>query len=465
MKDDCIHCAEFSRAELVRRAAQAGRGLPAVEPGMPLPAGTGLDRRSFLLGSAGLGLAVYGGGRLLPAALEAGVARAAALASPQQRILLSVFLQGGADSLSILFPDGDPKYRTLRTTLAIPAEQGLAFPWDPRLLWHPALQPLATLQSEGKLAVLPAVGYTHPDLSHFTSRHFWEVGATDAALQTGWLGRYLDQTGANDNPLQGLALDNQLQPSLAAAKAPIAALDGPERYTFETTGVGGDVQTRMLDAIGSLGAMKQTDAAMQTAGEVAARVATMRVQLAPFAPKTTGTNGISSPVPYPSSADPFPRRFAGLAAMLAAGLPLRVVTITAPGQFDTHADQPTALTNGLTLTASSLLAFQRDLEARGLADRVLTLVWSEFGRRGPQNGSNGTDHGAAGTAFVFGTRVKPGLVGEFPGLATGLDAQGNLIPTSDFRALYCALLEQWLGADATPVIPGATGFTRPQIVA
>jgi uncharacterized protein (DUF1501 family) len=94
---------------------------------------------------------------------------------------------------------------------------------------------------------------------------------------------------------------------------------------------------------------------------------------------------------------------------------------------------------------------------------VLTLVWSEFGSRAQENGSGGTDHGAAGTAFLVGTQAAGGLVGEFPGLAS-LDDNGNLNATSDFRSVYCALLEQWLAFDPAPVIPSASKFTRPALV-
>jgi uncharacterized protein (DUF1501 family) len=122
------------------------------------------------------------------------------------------------------------------------------------------------------------------------------------------------------------------------------------------------------------------------------------------------------------------------------------------------------LQQGLQLTADSLLAFQRDLEARGLADRVLIHVWSEFGRRGAENGSGGTDHGAAGVGFLIGTRAKGKMVGEFPGLAKGLDDDGNVVATTDFRAVYASLLEQWLGMDAGAVIPNAASFARPALV-
>ena len=114
-------------------------------------------------------------------------------------------------------------------------------------------------------------------------------------------------------------------------------------------------------------------------------------------------------------------------------------------------------------TVDAVVAFQRDLESRGIADRGLTQVWSEFGRRPQENGSNGTDHGAGGASFIIGTRAKGTMVGEFPGLST-LDAQDNLRATSDFRAVYCSLLEQWLSTDAAAVIPGAASLARPVLV-
>lgn len=429
---------------------------------MPLPAGTGLDRRRFLARTAGLALAVYGGSALLPRAFEEGVAAAAA-AGPQN-VLVSIFLEGGADSLSLLFPSGDPLYRTLRPRLALPDSVGVPFAEDDRLRWHPSLASLASLHSEGKVTVLPGVGYSGADQSHFTSRHFWEVGATSQHLRTGWLGRYLDRAGSLDNPLQGLSLDGRLQPALAAARMPVSSIDGPDRYEFWTRNVWGDVENRMLGAIGSLGAISHGgDAALAQATSALRQSARLREQLLPFRPKDDQP-GFTSPVAYPGKADDaFPRRLAGLAAMLGAGLPLRVVAMSAPGMYDTHDNQPQALTDALKLTADSLLAFQRDLESRGLADRVLVHVWSEFGRRARENGSNGTDHGAAGTGFVIGARASGTMIGEFPGLGK-LDENGNLRASSDFRALYSSLLEDWLGADAGAVIPGADRFARLRVI-
>jgi uncharacterized protein (DUF1501 family) len=445
-------------------AAEAGRGLPVIEPGMPLPAGTGLDRRTFLARSTGLLLSVYGAARVGFPGFAEGIARAASDAAPGQRVLVTVFLDGGADSLSMLFPAEDDRYRRLRPRLALPSSAGTPFRDDDRLRWHPALEGLARLHGEGKVAVAPAIGYSDADQSHFTSRHYWEVGSTHANTRTGWLGRYLDAVGAPDNPLQGLSLDGSLAPSLASTRVPVAAIDGPGRYDFWTHGVWGDVQERLLEAIGTVGAAASGDPALIAAGDVARQSDTLRRQLAPFAPEDGEGRGFTSPVQYPKADDAFPERMAGLAAMLAAGLPLRCVAVTAPGAYDTHDSQPQELADGLRLTFDTLLAFQRDLETRGLADRVLVHVWSEFGRRVRENGSNGTDHGAAGAGFVIGAHVRGGLIGEFPGLEHGQDGEGNLRATSDFRGLYAAILEQWLETEAAAVIPDAASFARPSLL-
>jgi uncharacterized protein (DUF1501 family) len=210
----------------------------------------------------------------------------------------------------------------------------------------------------------------------------------------------------------------------------------------------------MLETLGPLG-QRRRDPFLNQAATATAQSDRLRRQLAPFG--QNNGNGYGSPVTYPDG--DFPHQLAGLAAMLAAGLPLRCAAVSAPGEYDTHSDQPKALADGLDTTAQSLFAFQRDLEARGLAGRVLTLVWSEFGRRAEENGSNGTDHGAAGSAFLIGTRARGQMIGEFPGVTT-LDEDGNLLATSDFRGIYCSLLEQWFNQDAGAVIPGAGSFAR-----
>jgi len=449
------HCNDFTRTA----QARAGAGLPFVEPGMPTPAGTGLSRRSFLLRSAGLALSVYGAGKLGPLRAEDALAQGPA-GGP---VLVQVFLAGGIDSVSFLAPTEDPTYRSLRPKLALPPGTGTAFSEDPRLRWHPSASALAGLHAEGKVSVMPAIGYEHPDQSHFVSRHFYEVGALDPGLGTGWLGRYLDRVGSPDNPLQGLALDSSLAPALATGRVPVAAVDAPTSYDFWARDVWGDVDELMLETTARIGAAhRRSERALAQVAGAAMHTGALRAQLAPLR-TVDDVPAFTPPVTYPESEDSsFPERLSALAAMLAAGLPLRCVTITAPGDYDTHANQVELLDEPLKLTCDALAAFQRDLEARGLADRVLVQVWSEFGRRAEEN-AEGTDHGAAGLGLLIGSRAAGRMVGEFPGLDV-LDDHGNLRATSDFRAVYAGLLEQWLGTEAAGIIPDAGRMARPVLV-
>jgi uncharacterized protein (DUF1501 family) len=456
---DAHACHDFNRSQLLRAsAARAGAGLPTIEPGMPDPAGTGLDRRSFLLRGAGLALSVYGASKLGLEQLEAGVAQAAGPLGGAP-VLVNVFLPGGVDSLSVLAPIGDPRYRTLRPTLALSGGQGATFAEDTRLMWHPAAAGLAQLHGEGKVSVFPAIGYDHPDQSHFTSRHFWEVGALDTSARLGWMGRYLDVVGDPDNPLQGIALDASLAPALASARVPVSAISKPSDYSFWVSNVGDPTTAPMMEAYGKLGAIDGGSDALAAARTVVRQADGVRRSLGAFV-TSDGKPGYTSPVTYPGG--DMAARLAALGAMLSAGLPIRCVAVQGVGGYDTHDGQAETLATNLSKTVDTIVAFQRDLEARGLADRVLIQLWSEFGRRPKENGS-GTDHGAAGCAFVIGTRAKGQMVGEWPGLAT-LDAQSNLRATSDFRGMYCALLEQWMGIDAAQVIPNAAALSRPALV-
>ncbi len=453
----CNHCEEFSRSHLMRRAvAEAGRGLPAIEPGMPAPAGTGLSRRSFLLRSSAAMLSVYGASKLGLRQFQEGIAQAA---GGNQRVLVSIFLDGGIDSLSVLSPTLDPIYRALRPNLALPVDAGTPFTEDPTLRWNQNAAAFDSLHRAGKMSVLPAVGYTSPDQSHFTSRHYWEVGGLQPRESTGWMGRLLDRIGTPDNPMQGVSLDGYLSPTLASASVPVAAIDGPS-YDIWAHGVWGEPQDLMYAAVGELGrtAARSKDLGLRTAGATAAQAIALKAQLDPFSDEE-----FSPPVPYPEGdGDWFGRGLSGLAAMLAAGMPIRCAAMSAPGSFDTHDDQGSSFDTDLKLAADTIAAFQADLEARGLADRVLTLVWSEFGRR-PEENASGTDHGAGGSAFVIGSKVRGQMVGEFPGLAQ-LDADDNLRATSDFRGLYCSIIEQWFGVDAAAVIPDAGAFARPALI-
>jgi uncharacterized protein (DUF1501 family) len=454
-------CNDFTRSQLLRRgAAVAGKGLPRIEPGMPLPAGTGLDRRTFLLRSAGAALSVYGASMLSPRHLEEGIAQASAAAGPNQQVLVSIFMEGGWDALSVLAPVGEAKYKELRPALALAEGPGSKlFSEDKRLMWHPAATGLAELHEEGKVTTFPAIGYQPADESHFTSRHYWEVGQLDTETRSGWMGRYLDVVGEPNNPLQGLSLDYSLAPALATAKVPVAAVSSPADYTMWANGLDEPVSGPALETFGELGALAAPSPAYAQARNASYDTGLVLQKMAGFV-QSEKESGDKSPVTYPNGE--FAERLAVLAAMLHTGMPIRCASLNAVGSYDTHSDEAGTLNTNLEQTVTALVAFQRDLEARKLDQRVLIQVWSEFGRRPEENGS-GTDHGAGGAAFLVGSRAAGKMVGEFPGL-TKLDVNENLTSTSDFRSMYCSLLEQWFQTEAGLVIPEAASFERPVLV-
>ncbi len=437
------------------------------DPRMPIPAGTGIDRRRFLLGAAGGLVSVYGAGRLGLGgqALSEGIAQAATAQSSSSPILVSIFLAGGIDALSVLAPTEDPIYRKLRPTLAVSPSDGIPFTEDPRLSWGPAAAGFAGLHNAGKMTVFPGIGYRDPDMSHFTSRHYWEVGAADTRVMTGWLGRYLDQVGTANNPLQGLSMDSEMNPTLATAVNPVAAIDLPESFSLwlqRRVGrrVQPDARLRLGDGRRPAPGRRSRDRAGR-GRRIGGGGRAPRPGAVPQRRRQADLHRARH-LPDQQHVD-FPQRLAGLAAMIAAGLPMRCVALTPETQFDTHATQSETFTPGLTTVAEAIAAFQADLEARGIADRVLVHVWSEFGRRAQENGGLGTDHGAAGVGMLIGTRATGTMVGEWPSL-TNLDVNGNQKENVDFRGVYASLLEQWFDHDAASVIPDAGTFARYPLV-
>jgi uncharacterized protein (DUF1501 family) len=424
--------------------ARAGRGLPAIEPGMPTPAGTGMSRRSLLLRGAGLALSVYGADRLGLSALREGVAQAA---PPTHPVIVSVFLSGGVDGLSLLPPVGDPRYTpSLRPDLYLRPQDTLAVQGTTMLRWHSAAAPLKALHDDGRLTLLPAVGYPQANGSHFTSRHFYETGGLNPEARTGWLGRYLDVVGEVDNPIQGLTLGSQLSPSLASDRVAVAAAPTEGGYEFPGGAQFPAGVTAELDrGFDALAALRADDPVLRYARQAHANAAGLRRSLAGTLPP--GSPGYDDTI--------LDARLQALARLLRGGLGIRAATVDAQIDFDTHAGQVDNFATRIGSACNAIAAFQADLDATpALANRVITLVWSEFGRRPEQNGSLGTDHGAAGVAMVIGPRAAGGIVGGFPGLAM-LDAEDNLLPTADFRSLYASLLESWLGVDGARIVPTA----------
>ena len=443
------------------RAAACRRSSPACR----CPAGTGLTRRSFL---AALGRARARRLRrpALPQRRFEDGHRAARPPRTASRVLVSIFLDGGVDALSVLVPAGDPQYRALRPKLALAADPGTRV----RRGRAAALAPgrwrrSPTLHAEGKVTVLPGGRLRPPDQSHFTSRHFWEVGATDTQLRTGWLGRFLDRVGTPDNPLQGLSLDDA---PAAGARDREGAGRGDRRarrLRLRAAGRRGrPLEAPMLETVAD--ARRRARAARPTrrsrrprgAAPVAARCARSSQ---PFASAT----GSRSPVAYPVATTRSRRGWPGSRRCSPPGCRSACAALTRSGRLR-HARRPgrRARPTELKLTSDSLLAFQRDLEARGLADRV--LVARVVGVRPPRAGERlgGTDHGAAGIGFLIGTRAARADDRRVPGPRAASTSTATCAPTADFRGVYSALLEQWLDDDANAVIPDVAAFERPSLV-
>ncbi|MDQ3933346.1 MAG: DUF1501 domain-containing protein [Actinomycetota bacterium] len=424
----------------------------------------GITRRQVLARGIGAGLAIYAS-RALSLADVFGAAEASAAAAPDAPVLVSVFLPGGCDLLDSFVPLGQyGRYADMRPKLRQrdPAELG-----STGLGLHPSLTAgtnggFKGLFEQGKVGLLPGIDYANPDLSHFHSRHFWETGLVTQSAATGWLGRMLDRDGSADNPLQGISLSGTLSPLLRSAGAPVAAVHSPNNAQFWLPGTWGASHEIAMAAYSEMAA-RDGGSAGERAATTAARLAKQVAdRLAPFRHDDDEPNPLAPPVAYPRNND-LGERLSQLAGLLAQPLGIRVAAVEADGEFDTHDSQPGDLAAGLREVSEALSAFQADLEARGLADRVLTFVWSEFGRRPEENESSGTDHGAGGVAWVQGTRVRSGVLTDYPNLGR-LDRQDNLEVTVDFRRVYCSLLEQWLGSDAGAVIPGAGGFGRLELV-
>ena len=408
--------------------------------------GGGLTRRDALERGVGLMVACSAlGGMSMEGLLDAAAAEAAD--SPGATVLVSLCLDGGNDGLNTLVPLTDPRYRALRPRVGIAPEKTLPLPDTGEFGWHPALGGLKGLYDAGKVAVLPAVDYAKPDLSHFSSIGFWRTGiAVPSRVTTGWLGRTLDVMGRS-NPLQGVSMNGSFDPVMKSKRAPHATIYDPGSFSMWVRGVWDDRE--LLSAYGLAARGGARAEALRAARTGYRQTLSIKRRLAPLAGDADSLP--PTPLPYPDSRTGHGLR--NLARMLSAGLGTRIAAVTAEGGFDTHDHQPGEHAALLKDLGDSLAAWQADLTARGLSRRVLTLVWSEFGRRPEDNESNGTDHGAGGLALVIGDRANGGIRSEFPGLSK-LDDHDNLRVTTEFRTLYASLLEGWLGIEAARVLPG-----------
>ena len=266
--------------------------------------------------------------------------------------------------------------------------------------WHPSLTGLQQLYDQGKVAVLPAVDYAKPDLSHFNSAAYWRTGiAGPSRVTTGWLGRALDAIGGTTNPLQGINVDWSFDPLLKSRRAPTATVFDPGGFQFGVQGVWDDTKLNGAHRRAAAGATRSR--ALKAVRKNYRSAFTIQDKLAPL--RVDEDTLPPPPVAYPDSNTG--KGFRNLARMLGAGFGTRVATLSAEGGYDTHDNQPGEHARLLQDLGDSLWAWQADLEARGLADRVLTLVWTEFGRR-PQDNEVGRDRPRRGRPAACGGQPR-----------------------------------------------------------
>ncbi len=417
-----------------------------------------LTRRDVIGWGVGAGLSLYAASALpISRALEAAGADAAA--APDAPVLVTVFLPGGLDLLDTLVPLHDyGAYADLHANIRVAEPAPLR---ASAMGIHPSLTQgagggIKGLYDAGKLGFLPGIDYPDPNLSHFHSRHFWQTGLIVDKPSPGWLGRWLDENGNRDNPLQGLSLGYELSPVMRSRAAPVSSATSPSDAKLWIRGTWGEPFDETMRTWTKLAGASGGGPGMRAARRAALLAQQVGDRLEPYAEKD-GVDPLAARVAYPSDSR-FGERLRTLAGLIAAPLGTRVATIDAPGDFDTHDDQRDALNRTLPQISQALGAFQADLEERGIADRVLTFVWSEFGRR-PHDNASGTDHGAGGLAWVQGTRARSGVLSEYPSLRS-FDEHDNLRVTLDFRTVYASLVEQWLGTDAGAVLPNAGSLGR-----
>jgi uncharacterized protein (DUF1501 family) len=405
-----------------------------------------ITRRDFL-GRTAAGVSFVSLSGAMPG-LFARAAESASSADRNDHVLVVVELAGGNDGLNTLIPFENDLYYKNRPTLGIP--NGEVLKLTDQLGLHPAMGPGAELFKSGKLAIVQGVGYPEPNRSHFRSMEIWHTASTSTKVPlTGWLGRILDERFApgEAESLRGLSFSGALPQAFQSDKHSVAVIQQLEAFA----GAPGEQAAREKllrklsttpatgnDTVGFLRAQSET--VFRTAEKLRDAAAKYK-----------------SEVMYPGALGEQLRR---AAQIITADLGVRLLFVS-QGGYDTHNQQAGAHAALVGELAGALAAFQQDIEKQKVADKVLVMVFSEFGRRVDENASRGTDHGAASCMFLAGSKVKAGLSGEHPSLEKLGD--GDLIHTVDFRSVYATVLDRWLGCPSEKLL--GEKFATPDLIA
>lgn len=399
-------------------------------------------RREFLLRSArGVGLMAFS--RFAPSFLVDSTLAAAPAPEKDRTILVLVQLAGGNDGLNTLVPFEDADYYRLRPTLGIAKEQVLRA--TDTSGFHPACSALSGLFHSGKLAIVQNVGYPNPNRSHFRSTEIWETASgSDDFIGTGWIGRYLDNScrGAPAPPHDPRAVHAN---TLNGEPETFVGERAHSTYGLRPYGVGhreSEETRQLLEGIASSPGAFNGEGNFLKQTLMDALVTDNKVEKVLGAYRSAGA--------YP--VHPFGASLKNVAALIAARMPTRVYFVTLNG-FDTHSNQSGTQAALLKILSDGLAAFQKDLESHQLDRQVITMTFSEFGRRASENESRGTDHGTASPLFILGARANSRLHGTAPSLR--IPKNQDIAFTTDFRSVYATILEDWLECPSVPVLSRA----------
>jgi uncharacterized protein (DUF1501 family) len=386
-----------------------------------------LSRRNLLVRSAGFGLLSLG-------APAPGLWRQVAKAADPHRglpILVVIELTGGNDGLNTVVPFAEDSYHKNRPTLRI--EPRAVLKLDDRVGLHPAFKELHRTWEAGDLAVVQGVGYPNPNRSHTSSMEIWQTGAVGPAPIAGWLGR-----AADANPALSLCnVSTQSLPlALRGRRAVPQFLSSVADYRLAP---GASVAELPPGPGADDPVLSQARRQFAVARELSARLNALDVGRSGPAPDTAA-----------SAAETLEGRLETIRSLIEADLPFRVY-YTAQEGFDTHAFQVFTHLDLLGKVSRGVAGFLNKLKSSRLDERVVVLVFSEFGRRLKENASRGTDHGAAAPVFLAGRSVKGGLIGPAPDLAK-LDDIGDPRYAIDFRDVYATVVRRWLGVDPEPIL-------------
>jgi uncharacterized protein (DUF1501 family) len=373
------------------------------------------------------------------------VARTAQAAAPgKDNILVVLQMTGGNDGLNTIIPYADDLYHKARPTLR--QAKDVVIRLNDEVGLHSGMQSFRPLWEQGQLAVVQGVGYPNPNRSHFEAMDIWQSSDPQRKITTGWLGRATVEmnNGSGSEPIH---IGSELLP-LALKGAPGGgAVSIKEQGAFRLEGDRDKedrqrVRRRLLEELA-------TPAAKMAGGDLTSFV--QQRQLQTLGVVETLREFLDGPRAVLRVGTVLTRKLQLVAGLIANGFGTRIFYVNLDG-FDTHSDQGPAHNALLADLASSVAAFFQTLKATGNDSRVRLITFSEFGRRVQENGSRGTDHGAASCLFVAGPSVKGGVVGTHPNLAD-LDI-GDLKYHTDFRRIYATLLDGWLGCDSKVVLHG-----------